>query len=288
MEYLSPQRQQELAAKAQAGDSHAFGVLYEHLQLALTGHVSGRLSGSEDIEDVVGDCFLLALKAVRQGTFDPQYSFYTFLRGIADNEIKRFLKREYVQIPRRGASPASSYVPKVLAIPEGRSPQKDAWRSADQILANLPLADAEAVAAELLRLVLSSPTKPHQNLAFCLIRFLEWRPREVVDELSARSLLDTAERIYESFAVLFPGAGFGEGYREQHCPGFWSRLERPVADVYRESEYEQLRSMSPGRTGDLLFEAFYGPSPTASLSDWCDKVRKRARRGVAGDMSNGG
>jgi DNA-directed RNA polymerase specialized sigma24 family protein len=287
MQYLSPQRQRELVADTESGDSNAFGVLYEHFRQALTGHVCGRLSGSEDVEDVVGDCFLLALKAVRQGKFDPQYSFYTFLRGIADNEVKRFLKRTYVPLPRRSAEVGARYVPKVLVIPEGSSLSKDACRRTDHMLASLPPGDPEAVASELLRLALSSPAKPHQNLAFCLIRFLEWRPREVVSELGGSAILHIAERVYESFAALFPGEEFGADSRQRHCAGFWRLLERPVADVYPEPEYERLRAVPSVRAGDLPLEVFFGPSPTASLSDWCDKARRRARKAADADMSNG-
>ncbi len=288
MDYLTPQRQRELVADAHAGDNTAFGVLYEHFRAAICGHISGRLGNPEDVEDVSGDCFLLALKAVQQGRFDPQYSFYTFLRGIADNEIKRLLKRQYVQVPRFRNQGTPAYVPKVLAIPEKGS-VTGAWRLVDRMLASMPRHDAQAVASELLRLVLSCTTKPHQNLAFCLIRFLEWRPREVVRDLSRFTLFQIAQRVYESFAVVFPGWKIGQDQdsRRRHCAEFWNRVEEPTAKVYPEPEYERLRTEYPGNAQDLVLEAFYGPSPTASLSDWCDKVRRRARKAAKPDMSNG-
>jgi DNA-directed RNA polymerase specialized sigma24 family protein len=287
MDYLSLQRQRQLVASTESGDRNAFGVLYEQFRHALTGYVGGRLSTSEDVEDVVGDCFLLALKAVQQGRFDPQYSFYTFLRGIADNQVKRFLKRAYVQSPRRSLERRVRYVPRVLAMRDESSFPTGAWQRTDQMLASLPARDSEAVASELLRLVLSSPSKPHQNLALCLVRFLEWRPHEVVRELTGCALRRIAERVYESFAALFPGAEFGEDSRGSHCPEFWRLLEQSVVGVYPEPEYERLRTAGPARTGDVLLEAFYGPSPTASLSDWCDKARRRARKAALSDMCNG-
>jgi DNA-directed RNA polymerase specialized sigma24 family protein len=285
--YLPHKEQVDLVSKARKGDRNAFGTLYECFVEAVTGHVMGRLSTAADAQDVVSDTFTLALKAVKSGRFDPQYSFYTFLRGIADNEVKRFLKKEYVQVAAGVRDGKRAWAPKLLSLVEDRGVAADRVRMADYELCRLPGADMDTVAAELLKLVLTCPAKPHQSVAFCLVRFLEWRPQEMVRELSHESLFDLTGRVYGGLAALFPLEDAFRSPVRRHCPEFWALLVSTIDQVYVEPEYARLGRKAIRKTGDLSIEEFYGPNPTGSLSDWCDKVRNRARKAASRDMLDG-
>jgi len=53
----------------------------------------------------------------------------------------------------------------------------------------------------------------------------------------------------------------------------------PIVKIYGDSTPPQQR-----KVGEILLEDFYGPNPTASLYDWCDKTRNRARKALAEGM----
>jgi DNA-directed RNA polymerase specialized sigma24 family protein len=279
--YLAFHEQIQYVRKVEEGDEQAFGVLYDHFSQAITGYVNGRLSNADDISDLAADCFAKAYSAVRDGKFDTRYSFYTFLRAIADNEIRHYLKQRYVKIA--GNDSVAAYRPKLYHYMNHDGSSTRSWEEAYPSLSIMPAQDIEAVSWELLRIVLSNCLKPHHGLAFGFIRLLEWRPREIVEQLSDSSLSELSSRFYHDFAAWFPSARKPESTAHDHCPEFLETLERTVADVFGEPEYENLRGQ-PRKAGDVLLSEFYGTSPSASLSDWCDKVRNRARKSLRGDI----
>ncbi len=277
--YLTFPEQVHYAQKVKDGDEHAFGVLYDHFSQAITGYVAGKLSNVDDAKDLVADCFTKALSAMRDGKFDTRYSVYTFLRAIADNTIRRYLKQRYVRTPGHRGDAAPEYKPKLLYLVDREHSAGKLWKAASQELQAMPAQDVEAIAWELFRIVLSSCLKPHHGVVFGFIRLLEWRPREIVKQLSDNSLHELTKRLYHDFASLFPSHRIPQTMAQDHCPKFFDSLERAAAEVFAEPEYENLR-VPPRKTGQLLLREFYGQNPSASLSDWCDKVRNRARNAM--------
>ena len=263
--YLSAEEQRTLASKAQQGDETAFGTLYEHFSEALTGYVTGRLRSFDDASDVASETFTTALTLVRDGRYDPAYTFYTFLKVIADSHIAHQLRKTHVEVP---ASPDGPGTPRYL---QRLRPLADIPE-----IAFLPSQELELVAYELLLMVLSCGSKPHHAIAFCLIAILDWRPREVIEQLGTHSLFGLIRRVYEDHASLSAQRSRGRTLCRDHCPMFWQQLVSSVADVYHEPEYQHLRA-HVGPVGDLSLSLFYGPKPAASLSDWCYKARTRAR-----------
>ncbi|MCU0612082.1 MAG: sigma-70 family RNA polymerase sigma factor, partial [Candidatus Eisenbacteria bacterium] len=236
--YLSAEEQRTLAVKAQQGDEHAFGTLYEHFSDAVTGYAAARVRSAEDAIDVASETFTAALSLVRDGRYDPQYAFYTFLRLIADSQIAHYLRKTHVTVPSPSDSGATQHLRRLRPLAE--IPE----------IACLPDQELETCASELLLVVLSCGSKPHQALTFCLVGVLDWRPREVIEQLGSQSLFALARRVYDDFAGHSSRPARGRPLCRDHCPQFWHLLVSPVRDVYPEQEYQGLRT-HVGPVGDL-------------------------------------
>jgi RNA polymerase sigma factor (sigma-70 family) len=82
---------QELVARTQAGDAHAFDELVVKYSPRLYGLVYNMTSNHEDTNDLLQDVFAKAYKAIRG--FRGKSSFYTWIHSIAVNMTLNFLKK---------------------------------------------------------------------------------------------------------------------------------------------------------------------------------------------------
>ena len=100
---LTRQEELELVRRAQRKDGkdskEARGVLYEHFFLAVKGCIAGRIGNTMDAEDLVQDTFLDALRQLQDGKYDEQYRFFTFLRLVAKNTVRKGWRRSVREIP---------------------------------------------------------------------------------------------------------------------------------------------------------------------------------------------
>jgi RNA polymerase sigma-70 factor, ECF subfamily len=92
-------RERALRAAVLAGDEAAWQILYDATFAGLYAYVCWRCAGRRDLADeLVQECWLTAVRRVR--SFDPERaSFAAWLRGIAGNVIRNYLRG------RRRASP---------------------------------------------------------------------------------------------------------------------------------------------------------------------------------------
>lgn len=77
---------------ALAGNQHAYQQLMEKYQGALTRHVHRMVRGSEDIDDLVQECFIKAFSALQ--SYSADYAFSTWLYKIATNHTIDFLRKK--------------------------------------------------------------------------------------------------------------------------------------------------------------------------------------------------
>src|SRR5207302_11267236 len=82
---------QELVARAQAGDASAFDDLVVKYTPRLYGLVYNMTSNHEDTNDLLQDVFANAFKVIRG--FRGKSSFYTWIHSIAVNMTLNFLKK---------------------------------------------------------------------------------------------------------------------------------------------------------------------------------------------------
>lgn len=77
---------------ALAGRQSAYQELMEKYQGALTRHVQKMVHGSNDIDDLVQECFIKAFGALK--SYSSDYAFSTWLYKIATNHTIDFLRKK--------------------------------------------------------------------------------------------------------------------------------------------------------------------------------------------------
>ena len=91
MEDLHLLEDEELVSRTQAGDTHAFDVLWHKYSPRIYSLVYNMTSNHEDTNDLLQDIFSKAYKSIRG--FRGKSSFYTWIHSIAVNMTLNFLKK---------------------------------------------------------------------------------------------------------------------------------------------------------------------------------------------------
>jgi RNA polymerase sigma-70 factor, ECF subfamily len=88
----SSEQDRVLVEAALAGRQSAYQELMEKYQGALTRHVQRMVRGSNDIDDLVQECFIKAFSALK--SYSADYAFSTWLYKIATNHTIDFLRKK--------------------------------------------------------------------------------------------------------------------------------------------------------------------------------------------------
>ena len=83
--------------------------------------------------------------------------------------------------------------------------------------------------------------------------------------------------------MLPPCLGYDE-FRQVDCAPLNAVLERRTGEIYTEAEYRRhLEAVSARAVREAAFALFFkeGRAESQQLSDWCDKVKERAKKAVA-------
>lgn len=260
-EYLSHAEQVRLAQRAVRGDGEAWGRLYGAFHKALLGHIAVRIGSLEDARDLCQETFIRAEKNLKDGKYDPRYSFYVFLCNIAFFLIRKHWARALEEEA------------------EGAKPGPDPGREDPVLRIADPRVSQELVVMrlEMLQLLSYCCAKPHQILAVELVKLLEWKPQEVVAELSHEALGTLSRMFFRDYLVLLGGLVAKRTLYRYASPQF-RKIRRPVAEVYVEPVYEEkLSGYRERRVRELVLRLFYSSGDEASLHDWCNKVKTRMR-----------
>jgi len=296
---LSPEEQRELAQRAKNCDQEAWGRLYGSYRKSILGFFRGRIYDKSIAEDLCQDTFLLAYKNLRECKYDPTYSFSKYLQNIRSIILMRYYSNgETIKVgegesencgekkkEKKGEGIQVKYRdPNEVQPPE---PNADGSESYEDVLDRIshhrsweetPPQVKALIRLEVLRLTTICCAKPHQVISFDFIKLLEWRPKEVVKELSDKKLRDLAENFVNDYLDTFKGF-FNRERLCEYYSDLCLKLERLVKEVYLEPEYEEriIKYFASTRVENLILKEFYGTNPEASLADWCYKVKERTR-----------
>ena len=256
VKYLSKSEESNLVDSVKTGDEKAWTQLYESFILPLRGYVAGRIGSVEDAQDLSHECFIRAQIGLIEGRYDKQYRFYTFLHGIADHLIQDYWRSRSRNgigfaegVARNGGHHQETHVPN---------------RSLERL--------------DLLHLVLSCPAKPHQILMFCFVKLLEWRPREIVSERGQEVLKALSTEFLDIYFDALSSFVSHKTFYNDICSPLVESMTMPAAIVYKEHEYQTIESIIDSTVGGLRLDRFWGDNPSASISDWCDRVKIRTRK----------
>ena len=92
----SEQDDATLAGRAGAGDAEAFGALYDRYVDAVYRYVYYRVRNEAEAEDVTGDVFYKALRAIPR--YQPRQPFLAWLYRIARNAVIDRVRRQRPQV----------------------------------------------------------------------------------------------------------------------------------------------------------------------------------------------
>lgn len=99
---MQEETDEAVAARVQAGDSEAFGVLIERYEAKLKRYGRKFLNSKEDIEDLVQDVFLKTYTNIQ--SFDTDLRFSPWVYRIAHNEFVNALRKR-TRFPRASVDP---------------------------------------------------------------------------------------------------------------------------------------------------------------------------------------
>jgi RNA polymerase sigma-70 factor, ECF subfamily len=137
---------EELLRLTQAGDEHAFTVLYRRHQGPVY-RFALQVSGSESVaDDVTQEVFLALMREFTQ--FDSsQGSLAPYLYGVARNQVRRHLERGKSQVPLDEDSDEASFQLMIApADPLGDLTRQEGLSALRQAVLTLPLHYREVVA----------------------------------------------------------------------------------------------------------------------------------------------
>jgi RNA polymerase sigma factor (sigma-70 family) len=263
--------------RAQQGDERAFAELRLAYDRAVRGYVWTRVYHKADVEDVQADAWELIWRKL--ATYDPALaSFGTWARTWADFAVRRYggrRKQRLAETPypsrasRSGAEETEEEEPGARQIPRGV--RNAPWEHEDTVA---EAATSREVFDELLRLTFATRSPPHQLVAFGFCKLLEWKPQQLMDELSdvpLRSLVLRLEAEYLAQSQLTPAEV------EPNLRPLRANLERAFELVVQERKtletYPRLHQRVVGET--TLRDYYTGEDPTTDITQWWYAVKRR-------------
>ena len=266
----------DLVERARGGDRDAFDRLHTTYERAIFGFVRVRLANDEDAHDVAQETWLQVWQKLP--TYDPaRASFVTFVKYWAGVLLLRAYER---RDRRRGVEVlAQDLVKRIpeLAEMDGASDIFD--RLAARSEPDPEPSEMREVYGELLQATFSSPSPPHQLVAFGFIKCLGWTPRRVAAEVSDAALDSCAHHLERGYLDV--------SQLPDHLvrPAFdvlrqrlKLRLAEAVADAKTQATYPELLERVVGTT--CLRDYYTGDDPSADLTQWWYAVYRRVRGDV--------
>ena len=265
-ERLAEEEYRELGILASRCSREAFDKLYRHLHQALLGFIRSKISNLEDAQDLSQETWSICL--ARKASYNSQFTFYTFLRHFAYYKLLDYFRRHRRTLDLRTL--LKEHPELELLSETGDDILRPGSRESGMAIFSSP--DARVMFKELLELSFGCPVKPHQLLVLGF-RILEWRPREILVELSNLTLFDLTNKLTSDACRHF---SLEKSLSTQMFAPIASELKNTVAAVYVESEYCDLRNRyRDSLTGDTRLKDYLRTNAAKSLYDWMNDIRRR-------------
>jgi DNA-directed RNA polymerase specialized sigma24 family protein len=244
----------DLVARIAAGDKEAFREIHSRYGRNIDGFVRVRANNREDAEDIVQDTWEALWEKAK--TYDKnRAAVSTFLRMLGVTAIANFYRRNAQRVSK-------------AAVPvEGESSE-----NLLSILRSGPDGMNHVLEDLMLKLVFGGSSPPHQMLVFGFVERLEWRPRELVSELSPRMLHDLEAKLETDYAAT--SALNGDTIRARFQLLRHSMLQ-PLMEVLTEPKTKVIcRDFLTLKAGETLLNQYFTHVPN-EISQWCLAVRRR-------------
>src|SRR3989338_7270445 len=87
--------EKEIVRRILQGNERALNYFYRHYYHSLYTYISRKINQKEDIEEILQDCFLATLEALRDFAFKS--SIFKFICSIANHKIIDFYRRKKIK-----------------------------------------------------------------------------------------------------------------------------------------------------------------------------------------------
>jgi DNA-directed RNA polymerase specialized sigma24 family protein len=286
---LSKEELGRLRRRAGAGDREAFGSLCEAYRKVITGRLTTRTGNPWTADEICQQTFEKLYMMFIKGTFDPTRAFYKYVSKTAHSVMNDHLQRQ-------GKGPIGSQIQRASGdgenildrVPDnGPSPEESVIQSDLERSLSLDLLESRhRCRLELLRNLPVCCAKPHQITAFGYAKLLSIKPREVSGAtISGRTLGHLTVDFFHSYLSTFDGkmsdelcSLLSEEFKSMMESYRMTKLEKKTEEIYPEDEYNRIRQDFPDtKVAGLRLQEFYTRDREACISDWCYKVKNRAR-----------
>jgi DNA-directed RNA polymerase specialized sigma24 family protein len=262
----------KLMRDGDGADDEAWDALEAHFFIVIKGFFAGKTGDLWLAEELSEFAMARARRNIQKRKYDPEKGrLYTYLKGVVAAGVWMGYRQEGIEYIRKE---------KTAADLRNRYGKEDDDRDPiENVPGESPDLD-KIVDGELHRLTFQVGGKPHQLIAFGFTKLLLWKPGKFVKEFSYWVLDKLGDKFccdyYEtSYHFLDEGV-----FRNHYCCGLLEKLFQCVRDIYEESEYKRLESYFTWKVGEVALKPFFdtGRSPSESVSDWCDKVKRRVQK----------
>lgn len=276
---LSLEEQKILAKDACKGDKQAQDRIYTAYHKALFGYLRARAMQDVDAENISQEVWTQLLAERTICKYDPLYALYTFLRIVAHSRlVDYYRKKKPVLVPIL----EYEILDDQPSDGENASRNKDCQDFIDLSSIALPQTDTAEELASAYKIVLEylfrNGGNPHQLIVFAFAKLVDhWKPQKIISELSSTPLGQLCDRLHKDYLVE-------SNLPEEEIASGFSYLEQQmgllVGEIITDSVLrDKLKPCLNKPVGQTILRDYYGKDASHSISDWCDKVKKRLERG---------
>ncbi len=273
-----------IAVRAAQGDQAAIEELHKKFEKRLFNHIKRRLAPGlrssperlkQETEELAQKVWEYCLEKI--DVYDPNKDnsgFWGFLKDKAKWMFLRYYDESVklatldAELPEEtSGEPVNDGDGGETSRPYSRIPRPD--QAYEEI----------AVRIELLNLFFSCSSKPNHKITSGFQKLLEWRPREIVTDLSKEMLQSLSEKLKKDHLALWgplpgkPGEGLGKCFDP-----LLEEMKIKVNKRYREPAFKSIRDKCGNDpVGATMLRCYYGKNPEKSIADWTYKHRGRVK-----------
>ena len=276
---LSLEEQEILAKDACKGDKQAQDRIYTAYHKALFGYLRARAMQDVDAENISQEVWTQLLAERTICKYNSLYALYTFLRAVAHSRlVDYYRKKKPILIPILEYEISDDE----SIEGENAGKNKDCHSFIDLSSIALPQTDAAEELTLAYKIALEclfrNGGSPHQLIVFAFAKLVDhWKPQKIINELSSIPLGQLCDRLHKDY--LFE-SNLPE---EEIASGFYHLQQQMgllVGEIITDSVLrDKLKPCLNKPVGQTILRDYYGKDASHSISDWCDKVRKRLERG---------
>lgn len=253
-----------LAGQAQLGEASFADLLARH-EKRLAGYIRARVDNDADADDAAQETWTDVWGKIQN--YDPVHgNFESFVRSRAQYKIRQVNKRrrQWMSATRHGTDEPENDIAAVIDSLTAAPPSE----AGDRMISRLYY-------RELVERAFSGANPPHQLIAFGFCKLLEWKPKEVVADLSNTPLRDLAVRLEQEYCEI---AQVHPTELEKCFAPLHARMFRKVDEVLTDARSSVTRVALQGQiVGDTVLRNYYGDGPEGDITRWWDTIRRRVR-----------